>query len=76
MPDVFEKFFADFGRHPSDYYELERLDPGQVVYGKDDVVPIGDSLEKIYNTFETIEPGSAAKLKKFITEAKTTIALP
>ncbi len=76
MPDVFEKFFADFGKHPTDYYELERLDPGyQVVYGKDDVVPIGDSLEKIYNTFETIEPGSAAKLKKFITEAKNNYSI-
>ena len=24
MPDVFERFFADFGKKPSDYYELEK----------------------------------------------------
>jgi len=22
MPDVFEKFFSDFGKKPSDYYQL------------------------------------------------------
>ena len=37
MPDVFEKFFSDFGKKPSDYYTLERLDPGyKIFYGKDD----------------------------------------
>ena len=25
MPGVFERFFADFGRKPSDYYKLEKL---------------------------------------------------
>jgi len=27
MPDVFEQFFAEFDHQPTDYYELERLDP-------------------------------------------------
>ena len=27
MPDIFEKFFSDFGKNPSDYYKLEKLDP-------------------------------------------------
>ena len=27
MPDVFEKFFNDFDKSVSDYYELKRLDP-------------------------------------------------
>ena len=27
MPDVFERFFADFGKSPSDYYTLEKLNP-------------------------------------------------
>ncbi|MFT6940917.1 MAG: phytoene desaturase, partial [Cyclobacteriaceae bacterium] len=27
MPDVFERFFGNFGKKPSDYYELIRLDP-------------------------------------------------
>jgi len=70
MPDVFEKFFGDFGKSASDYYKLERLDPGyQVYFGKNDSICIGDSLEKIYASFEAVEPGSAAKLKKFIDKA-------
>jgi len=70
MPDVFEKFFADFGKKPSDYYQLERLDPGyQVYFGKDDSMLIGDSLEKIYAEFEKVETGSAKKLKRFIGKA-------
>ena len=70
MPDVFEKFFGDFGKSVSNYYELERLDPGyQVYFGENDFIYIGDSLEKIYDAFETLEQGSAAKLKKFITKA-------
>jgi phytoene desaturase len=33
MPDIFEKFFNDFGKKVSDYYELERLSPSyRVMY--------------------------------------------
>ena len=40
MPDVFEKYFGDFGKKPSDYYNLERLNPGyQVYFGEDDSIP-------------------------------------
>ena len=70
MPDVFERFFNDFGKSVDDYYELERLDPGyQVYFGKNDSIYIGDHLEKIYDEFERVEKGSAQKLKKFIQKA-------
>ena len=70
MPDVFEKFFNDFGKSVSDYYQLERLDPGYKVYfGKDDFINIGDNLDKIYDVFEGVERGSSEKLKKFIRKA-------
>ena len=32
MPDVFERFFADFGKRPSNYYSLEKLNPASRVY--------------------------------------------
>ncbi len=35
MPDVFERFFGDFGRTPDDYYELTHLDPHYRIYFKD-----------------------------------------
>ncbi len=71
MPDVFERFFADFGKHPSQYYTLEKLDPAYYVYfGKNDYIPIGASMEAISAAFEKEEPGSAKKLKKFIDKAR------
>ena len=71
MPDVFESFYNDFGKSTKDFYTLNRLDPGyQVVFGENEIIPIGDSLEKIYAIFEKEEAGSSQKLKKFIDSAK------
>ena len=71
MPDVFERFFADFGKKPSDYYSLQKLDPAyQVYFGKGQEVTIPGNLEAIYRNFEKEEAGSALKLEKFITKAK------
>lgn len=72
MPDVFERFFADFGKTPQDYYDLIKLDPAYRVYfGIDDYITIEDSLEKIKAVFEAEEKGSAAKLQKFIDDAQS-----
>lgn len=71
MPDVFERFFADFNKTPSDYYNLEKLNPAYKVYFEDGKsISIGDSLEKIYQVFEEEEKGSSEKLKKFIKKAR------
>ena len=71
MPDVFERFFADFGKKPEDYYELYKLSPAYSVYfGENDYITIEDTLEKICAAFEKEERGSSIKLKQFITEAK------
>ena len=72
MPDVFERFFLDFDKKPSDYYTLEKLNPAYSVYfGKDDFITIEDTLEKICNAFEKEEKGSSKKLMKFINQAKS-----
>jgi len=72
MPDVFERFFADFGKKPSDYYELTKLSPAyQVYFGIDEFVLISDNLEEIKATFETIEKGSGKALEEFMNEAKS-----
>ena len=37
MPDVFESFYNDFDKTTSDFYKLDRLDPGyQVVFGENE----------------------------------------
>lgn len=76
MPDVFDNYFADFGKKVSDYYKLEKLDPGYEVYfDKKESIKIGDTLEKIYTAFETEEPGSSIPLKRFIKKAEDNYAI-
>jgi phytoene desaturase len=71
MPDVFESFFADFDKTPQDFYTLDKLSPAYSVYfDVDDFITIEDTLQKIYNTFEKVETGSAKKLKQFIARAE------
>lgn len=70
MPDIFERFFSDFERKPSDYYELERLDPAYRVYfDQSDFVDIAGNTARIIQTFEKIEKGSGHKLEKFLKKA-------
>ncbi|SHG82485.1 phytoene desaturase family protein [Flavobacterium defluvii] len=72
MPDVFERFFQDFDKKSSDYYELVKLNPAYRVYfGINDFISIYDNLEEIKSTFEEIEKGSAKKLEDFINQAKS-----
>jgi phytoene desaturase len=71
MPGVFEKFFADFGKKPSDYYQLEKLSPAYSVYfGENDFFTVEDTLDKIYSAFEKEETGSSKKLEKFVSRAR------
>jgi len=70
MPDVFEKYFARFGKKVSDYYELQRLDPSyQVVFKGPETVDIPADMAELRKLFERIEPGSAARLDAFLQEA-------
>jgi phytoene desaturase len=71
MPDVFEQYFARFGKKVSDYYELIRLDPAyKIVFGKDHEMPIPADMNELKALFERYEKGSAAKLEQFLKEAK------
>ena len=71
MPDVFDKFFEQFGKKTADYYDLKKLDPGfQIIYGKDDILKIPADTNELYDIFEQIEKGSAEKLKTFLKEAE------
>mgnify|MGYP000574944743 CR=1 FL=1 len=72
MPDVFERFFADFNKKPSDYYQLERLSPAyQVYFDTQSSITIPGTLEEIYQLFEEEEVGSSKHLKKFLNAAKS-----
>jgi phytoene desaturase len=69
MPDIFEKFFGDFGKSASDFYQLDKLNPAYQIIFEDEVVTIGDSMEEICQEFERIEAGSSKPLRKFIAKA-------
>lgn len=71
MPDVFEKFFSDFGKKTSDYYALEKLNPAYEVYfGATDSIQIPDNLADILFLFEKEEKGSAEHLNEFLNDAQ------
>jgi len=71
MPEVFDQFFAAFDKKTSDYYQLKRLDPGyRIWFNGQENMDIPANLDALHEIFETLEPGSSAKLKKFLEEAE------
>ena len=70
MPDVFEQYFARFGKQPSDYYELVRLDPSyQIYFGAEELMQVPAQMAALEAMFERYEPGSSVKLRQFLSEA-------
>lgn len=71
MPDIFERYFEEFGKKPSDYYNLVRLDPSyKVIFGQNDEVDLPASYEKLEELFEQLEPGSTPQLREFLKQAE------
>jgi phytoene desaturase len=71
MPDVFERFYNQFGYTASDFYELKRLDPSYRVYWPDHShTDVPASMTELESWFESLEPGSSQKLKAFLKDAK------
>ncbi|MWV40255.1 phytoene desaturase family protein [Natrialba sp. INN-245] len=82
MPDVFERFFADFDRTPSEYYELTHLDPHYRIFFKDgdgrgvsdgsngsenaEYVDITPDLERTKELFEAYESGAGERLERYL----------
>jgi len=69
MPEVFERYFAQFGKQVADYYTLQRLDPSYRIYWNNGFTDIPADFEELKKVFESFEPGSSAKLEKYLREA-------
>ncbi|MEY4992348.1 MAG: hypothetical protein RI948_1227 [Bacteroidota bacterium] len=70
MPDVFEKFYQQFGYTTSDFYALKRLDPSYRVYWPDQTYTnVPAQMPKLEEWFESLEPGSALQLQAFLKDA-------
>lgn len=71
MPDVFERYFNNFGKSVSDYYKLTRLDPSyRIFFGKNDYLDIPSGVEALCKLFDELEPGSSKYLIRFLEEGK------
>lgn len=70
MPDVFERFFSDFGKSVSDYYDLQLLDPGFRVFYADSQMDVPFGISRLEQLFESIEKGSSIALRKFLSSAR------
>ncbi len=66
MPDVFERYFDQFGKRVSDYYALQRLDPSYRIYWEDGFTDIPADFSELKKLFESVEPGSGSKLEKYL----------
>src|SRR5690606_26210375 len=70
MPDVFERFFNDFGHTVSEFYSLQLLDPAFDVVFAQQTLSVPHNYPELSAMFEAIEKGSAQKLTDFMEEAK------
>lgn len=71
MPDVFERFFNQFGTTVAEHYHLTRLDPSYRVYfGPGDYFDVPADWKQLAAEFEKWETGAAQKLDKFLSEAE------
>lgn len=70
MPDIMERFFADFGSGTADFYELISLNPQFQMVFKEQKFSIPESYQELEALFESVEKGSAAQLRKFMEAAR------
>lgn len=73
MPDVYEHYFGLLGHDMHQTLRLRRLDPAYKVFFEHDApLYITSDNETNKQTFETIEPGAAHHLTRYLREAETT----
>lgn len=71
MPEVFEQYFALFGKKVSDFYKLNRLDPAYRIYfTQNEQMDVPAGLEELKAAFEEREKGSGEKLMSFLRDAE------
>ena len=55
MPDVFDKFFADFNKNRADYYGLTKLNPSfSIIFKNKEKVDVPSEKEELISFFENI----------------------
>ena len=71
MPEIFDTYFAYFGKRPSDYYNLIELDPSYKIFFENDrTVSISKDMETNKKLFDSLEENGGEKLLKYLDESK------
>lgn len=72
MPEVFEHFFALFGKRVQDELDLVTLDPGYRVFYQnyDQHLDVVADRERNIELFESVEVGAGKKLSEYLDSAK------
>lgn len=71
MPEVFDAYFARFGKRRQDYYELIRLDPSYAITFSDgNIMQVPAQMGALETMFERYEAGSSLKLRQFLADAR------
>lgn len=70
MPDIIDRFFADFGYRTSDFYKLVPLDPQFEILFGDGKISVPRRYEDLKVLFESIENGAGEKLDTFMKSAR------
>lgn len=71
MPDVFDRFFAEFNKKTTDYYKLISLEPQYRNYFADGTVyDVLKDVEKTIEYFESVEKGAGKKLRTYLKDAE------
>jgi len=71
MPEVFDHFYAQFGKTSKDFFALKKLSPQYRVYFEDQsFVDITGDFETDAALFESFEPGSSQKLRQYLDEGE------
>lgn len=72
MPDVFEHFFKLIGEKVEDHLKLVKIAPSYKIFFKDEgkVVELQSDVAKDAAVFESLEQGSSAKLREYLSLSK------
>lgn len=71
MPDVFEKFFSEFNKSPSDFFSLTRIDPSYRIFFNDGTITdVSASMQPNIALFDTFEPNGGQKFQEYLQRAE------
>lgn len=71
MPEVFDRWFADFNLARNDYYQIAKLDPQYQVHYQDKTqIEIVADREKNLHTIAQLQSGSLSQLRRYLKQAR------